>query len=50
MAEFYAIKLITIKAVGTYHEFGEYISAVAALPRIVTQHDIRIATGEPESR
>ena len=41
-AEFYAIKPITIKVVGTYHEFGEYISAVAALPRIVTQHDIRI--------
>jgi len=41
-AEFYAIKPIKIKVVGTYHEFGEYISAVAALPRIVTQHNIRI--------
>ena len=41
-AEFYAIKPIKIKGVGTYHEFGEYISAVAALPRIVTQHNIRI--------
>lgn len=41
-AEFYAVKPIKIKVVGTYHEFGEYISAVAALPRIVTQHNIRI--------
>jgi len=41
-AESYAIKPIKIKVVGTYHEFGEYISAVAALPRIVTQHNIRI--------
>ncbi|NIR28551.1 MAG: type 4a pilus biogenesis protein PilO [Gammaproteobacteria bacterium] len=41
-AEFYAIQPITIRVAGTYHEFGEFISAVAALPRIVTQHDISI--------
>lgn len=41
-AEFYAIQPITIRVTGTYHEFGEFISAVAALPRIVTQHDISI--------
>ena len=41
-AEFYAIQPINIKVVGTYHEFGEFISAVAALPRIVTQHNISI--------
>lgn len=42
-AEFYAIQPITIRVSGTYHEFGEFISAVAALPRIVTQHDISIS-------
>ncbi len=41
-AEFYAIQPIQIRVTGTYHEFGEFISAVAALPRIVTQHEIAI--------
>lgn len=45
-AEFYAIQPIAIRVVGAYHEFGEFISAVAALPRIVTQHDIRIKQRE----
>ncbi|MCH9673842.1 MAG: type 4a pilus biogenesis protein PilO [Gammaproteobacteria bacterium] len=40
--EFYAIQPIKIRVTGGYHEFGEFISAVAALPRIVTQHDIAI--------
>ena len=39
-AEFYAVQPINITVTGTYHEFGEFISAVAALPRIVTQHDL----------
>lgn len=42
-AEFYAIQPIEIRVSGTYHEFGEFISAVAALPRIVTVHDIAIS-------
>lgn len=41
-AEFYAIQPIRIKVTGTYHEFGEFISAVAALQRIVTQQEIAI--------
>ena len=41
-AEFYAVQPISIRVTGTYHEFGEFISTVAALPRIVTQHDVRI--------
>jgi type IV pilus assembly protein PilO len=40
--DFYAIQPIQIRVAGTYHEFGEFISAVAALPRIVTQHNIHI--------
>jgi type IV pilus assembly protein PilO len=38
--EFYAIQPISITVTGSYHEIGEFISAVAALPRIVTQHDL----------
>ena len=41
-AEFYAIQPIQIRVTGSYHQFGEFISAVAALPRIVTQHDLGI--------
>jgi type IV pilus assembly protein PilO len=41
-AEFYAELPINIKVTGTYHQFGEFISGIAALPRIVTTHDIHI--------
>ena len=41
-AEFYAIQPIAIRVTGNYHEFGNFVSAVASLPRIVTQHDISI--------
>ena len=34
--DFYAAKPITIKATGNYHQFGAFVSGVAALPRIVT--------------
>jgi type IV pilus assembly protein PilO len=27
---------------GRYHEFGEFISGLASLPRIVTIHDVKI--------
>ena len=40
--EFYAELPIQLKVTGQYHEFGEFISGLAALPRIVTIHDIRI--------
>ena len=40
--EFYAILPIKISVTGTYHEFGNFVSGVAALPRIVTLHDISI--------
>lgn len=41
-SEFYAELPILISVVGDYHKFGEFISGVAALPRIVTTHDISI--------
>jgi type IV pilus assembly protein PilO len=43
LEEFYAIQPITIRVTGSYHEFGNFVSSVAALPRIVTQHDVNIA-------
>ncbi len=38
--EFYAELPINIRVTGSYHEFGEFVSGVAALPRIVTLHNI----------
>ena len=40
--DFYAELPIKIRLAGTYHEFGEFVSGIAALPRIVTLHDISI--------
>jgi len=31
------------RLVGKYHEFGTFVSGIAALPRIVTLHDIQIS-------
>lgn len=42
--DFYAVLPISITVVGDYHEFGEFVSGLAALPRIVTIHDIKIST------
>jgi type IV pilus assembly protein PilO len=33
---------IKIRLVGSYHQFGAFVSGIAALPRIVTLHDIEI--------
>ena len=41
--EFYAELPISIRVIGEYHEFGDFISGVAALPRIVTIHDVNIS-------
>lgn len=40
--EFYKELPIDIEVVGGYHEMGAFVSAVAALPRIVTLHDFTI--------
>lgn len=46
--EFYAELPISMRMTGTYHEFGSFVSGVAALPRIVTLHNISI-TGDQKS-
>ncbi|MBS0579386.1 MAG: type 4a pilus biogenesis protein PilO [Proteobacteria bacterium] len=40
--DFYAELPIKIRLTGSYHQFGEFVSGLAALPRIVTLHDIEI--------
>lgn len=43
--DFYAELPIKIQLTGGYHEFGLFVSGIAALPRIVTLHDIEITRG-----
>lgn len=40
--DFYAELPIKIRLTGSYHEFGQFVSGIAALPRIVTLHDIEV--------
>jgi type IV pilus assembly protein PilO len=47
--DFYAELPISLQVAGSYHELAEFISDVAALPRIVTFGDINIA-GEKSGR
>lgn len=48
--EFYAELPITLKMTGTYHQFGEFVSGIAALPRIVTLENISIAGGKGKGK
>jgi type IV pilus assembly protein PilO len=47
--DFYAELPIKIRLSGSYHEFGEFVSGIAALPRIVTLHDIEIKPVDAKS-
>lgn len=40
--DFYAELPITIRLTGNYHQMGNFASGIAALPRIVTLHDVEI--------
>ena len=40
--DFYAEKPIKIRLEGGFHELGNFVSGIAALPRIVTLHDITV--------
>ena len=44
LKEFYAEKPIALRLVGSYHQFGAFVSGVASLPRVVilTMHDINL--------
>lgn len=41
-ADFYIELPIRITVVGQYHQFGKFISGVSDLPRIVTNHNVKI--------
>lgn len=50
--QFYAERPIQLRMVGTYHQFGAFVSGVAALPRVVilTMHDVSlkpVASAQP---
>jgi type IV pilus assembly protein PilO len=47
--DFYAELPIKIRLTGSYHEFGQFVSGIAALPRIVTLHDIQITPIDSKS-
>ncbi len=46
--DFYAERPISIRMMGNYHEFGEFVSGVAALPRVVilTMHNVSLRRAE----
>ncbi len=51
LKDFYAEKPIALKMIGSYHQFGSFVSGVASLPRLVilTMHDISLKPIEGES-
>jgi type IV pilus assembly protein PilO len=50
--EFYAEQPIQLRMIGTYHQFGTFISGVASLPRVVilTMHDVSLTPLKPGSK
>lgn len=44
--EFYAEKPIALRVKGDYHQFGAFASDIAALPRIVTLHNISLTPSD----
>jgi type IV pilus assembly protein PilO len=47
--DFYAELPIKIRLTGSYHQLGEFVSGIAALPRIVTLHDIDIRSDNKDA-
>jgi type IV pilus assembly protein PilO len=47
--DFYAEKPILIRLSGGYHEIANFVSGVAALPRIVTLHNLKITPDNPDT-
>lgn len=48
--EFFIEQPIEMEATGDYHAFGSFVSAIAALPRIVTLHDFEISAIENKEK
>lgn len=49
--DFYAERPISIRMLGQFHQFGEFVSGVAALPRVVilTMHDISLRVADRDA-
>jgi type IV pilus assembly protein PilO len=47
--DFYAVLPIKIRLSGGYHQLAQFVSGIAALPRIVTLHDIEITPDNKDS-
>lgn len=50
LREFYAEYPIRISVTGQYHQFGQFVSGLAALPRIVTLNDIDIVNTQKNTQ
>ena len=48
--EFFVEQPISIQATGDYHSFGNFVSSIAALPRIVTMHDFTVTAAPPSDK
>lgn len=49
-ADFYAELPINLRVTGSYHQLGEFVSDLAALPRIVTIGDIKLTPIKDQNR
>jgi type IV pilus assembly protein PilO len=47
--DFYAEYPIKLKVTGRYHQFAQFVSGVAALPRIVTLQNIDIEPADKDA-
>jgi len=47
--EIYIELPIDIEVIGPYHSFGQFVSKIAGLPRIVTLHDFKISIAQQDS-
>jgi len=47
--EIYIELPIDIEVIGPYHSFGQFVSKIAGLPRIVTLHDFKIRISDGDS-
>ena len=47
--DFYAELPIKMRLTGSFHAIGAFVSGIAALPRIVTLHDVEIAPASKEA-
>lgn len=45
--EFFIEQPIQIIALGNYHQFGSFVSGIAALPRIITMHNFEVKNPQP---